>query len=88
MRISCFFIPMLLLCACSSEKDELRNVEEEELEVVEVIDENQPLLDVYDSIQDKWICYHEGTIAEICETHDIDTVDTHLWIFKNIINGN
>lgn len=80
-----FLIPILLLCACSYEKSELINTEDQTVEVVEVIDEDQPLLDVYDSIQDRWICYHEGTTAEICEIHDIDTADTHLWIFKNII---
>lgn len=77
------FIATLLFCACSPETKESNDPEEGKFEVVEVYDESS-LIDFYDSIQDKWICKHEGTFEEICESHDIDPNDTHLWIFKNI----
>lgn len=76
-------IAVLSFCACNSEMNNSNNQEEGVTEIVEVYEET-PMLDVYDSIQDKWTCNHEGTFEELCKIHDIDPYDTHLWIFKNI----
>lgn len=77
-----------LFCACNSDRKEDTEVDSDDIEIVEVYDKTVQMLDEYDSIQDKWICNHEGTFEEICNIHDIDPQDTHLWIFKKLKNDN